>query len=145
MKPGVYFFKVAYLGYDPITEKVVIQKDKPALLTYTMKQSAAYQASLQTLKIKRQETRQYTQKLLFGCGAALMSLGAYYFDINAHQKLSLANEIAARYDQARSNFDSYRIDYYRSRDSARNALGVRDVLYVAAGACVFGFAFSFLF
>jgi hypothetical protein len=145
MNPGAYSLTITCVGYEPVRENIFITPEKPALLTFTMQPSAAYQASMQAMKNERKKTRQFAQKVLFGSIAALLGGGAVYCDFHARQKLSLANENAARYDQARANFDSYRGDYYVNRESARKSLGARDMLYFAAGASIFGFTFSFLF
>jgi hypothetical protein len=145
LNPGAYTLTITYVGYEPISENVFISPDKPSLLTYSMKPDSAYQASVLVMKNERKKTRQFAQKVLFGGVMALLSCGAVYCDLNARHKLSLADENAAHYNVARSNFNSYRDEYYGNRESARKALGTRDMLYAAAGACLFGFSFSFFF
>jgi hypothetical protein len=110
-----------------------------------MKPDTVYLASLQAMKLEQKKKRQFLQKLIFGGIASLMSGGAVYCDFEARHKLSLASENAVQYDRTRTNFDSFRGEYYGYRESARKALGTRDLLYIAAGACLFGFSFSFLF
>jgi hypothetical protein len=145
LKPGDYSLTVTQKGYEPVHRFIAVSQEKPTMLTLNLEPSKAYQDSIQTVKKTQRKSRQYLQKVLFSSLAAALYSGGVYFNMNAHRKLSQADENAVAYDQARSNFDEYRDRYDNSRNQARKALGARDVLYIAASSCVVGFAVSFLF
>lgn len=145
MKSGEHSLTVTHMGYKTINDNIFISQDKPSMFTLTMETSPVYQDSMHAIKYARKRSRQFVQKVLFGSLAAVLAGTAIYFDADARHKLSLADQNANGYNQARSNFSNYRSDYYDNRNSARQALGARDVLYYGVTACFFGVSFSFLF
>jgi hypothetical protein len=145
LKPGEYSLRIDLKGYEPVNRFIGISKEKPTMLTLNLEPSKTYQDSIRAVRMTSKKSRQYIQRVLFSSLAAACASGGIYFNMNAHRKLSKAQEAADAYDQARSNFSQYRTDYYSNRDGARKALTTRDILYVASGTCVFGFAFSFFF
>ncbi len=145
LNPGDYSLKVTHVGYDPVFRFIPISPEKPTMMTLNLEPSKSYQDSLTAVRKTHRKSRQYIQKVLFSSLAAAFCTGGVYFNTNAHRKLAQADEAAASYDLARSNFDQYRTQYRSNRDLARKDLNTRDALYLAAGSCVFGFAVSFVF
>ena len=145
IKPGEYDLDVSMPGHEPVLRQISIHGNKPVVLTLNLEQTQAFRDSIRVLKTTQKKRRQLVQKLLFSGLAALCGVGGAYFDMNARAHLSDADNAALAYDKAMTGFQGYKDTYAANRDEARKSLGNRDLLYVAAGACMIGFTFSFLF
>jgi hypothetical protein len=145
LKSGEYTLRVTHKGYEPISRSIVVSNGKPLMMTLNLEPSKVFQDSMSALQKTQKKSRQVIQKILFSSLAASLASGGIYFNMNAHQQVSKADEQAAVYDQARSNFIEYRNEYYSNRDDARKAIETRNMFYLASGACILGFAFSFVF
>jgi hypothetical protein len=145
MKPGDYDLDVSMHGYEPVMRGISIVGTKPIVLTLNLEQTQAFRDSIKTIKLAQKRSRQLVQKMLFSGLAAFCGAGGAYFDLTAKSKLSQADDAALAYDRAHGDFQQYHDGYNANRDAARKAMGNRDILYIAAGACTVGLAFSFLF
>jgi len=145
IKPGEYDLDVSMRGHEPVMRQIFLNGNKPLVLTLNLDQTQIFRDSLKAVKTAQKKRRQLVQKLLFSGLAAMCSAGGVYFDMNARSKLSQADDAAAGYERASADFQGYKDTYNLNRDGARKSLGNRDLLYVAAGACMIGFTFSFLF
>ena len=132
-------------GYNPVKEKVRLEKSSFIGRTYTLEHTEAYLDSVKQVKALSAKRWQWIRRIVFATGAAGSTGTAIYYNLRAGQYADDQQDIQDDYREAASGFDSFESRYESKAEIAKQARTRRNLLTTLAGVFACGFVISIPF
>lgn len=145
--PGTYSIMATYPGRIPIIRRIELTQNSSQIFSYDLEYTQAVRDSITEVQRAIRRKRQLIQGTLFGGAGIVAAVTGAYYDLKAYKFLKKAQDASENYERARNNSDcqTYKSRYKTNRKNAEKPIIYRNILYIAAGACLAGFYLSFVF
>jgi hypothetical protein len=145
LPPGIHSLRLEMPGRTPVYKDFEITERNITKITVSMEPSQEFKDSLQLSSKHIRKTRQRVRASLLCVFSASFASASVWYNTVANHYISRANKASNSYDHSNGNFETFKTDYYQSRQKADKAIEIRNQLAIAAGVVFTGFVISLVF
>ena len=145
--PGNYQLSLHKATYEPVTQDIVIERNKAVNLSFKLEHTKAYLDSVKTATRHERFMKMFVRQVILGCLAAGCGGAGYYFNHQGENAKQTEQNAKTAYLAGREGSDFVKLyaSYQDAGKVTEQKLLVRNVLYGVGGAFTASFAISFAF